>query len=68
MREQRRQIGKLLRESPSLRPFVANVLAQAYGDAREDAADETGLPESAFPAECPFTLDEVLSRSFLPGT
>jgi hypothetical protein len=68
MREQRRQIEKLLRESPSLRPFVANVLAQAYSDAREDAADETGLPESAFPTECPFTLDEVLSRSFLPGT
>jgi hypothetical protein len=67
MRE-RRQIEKLLLESPSLRPFVANVLAQAYGDAREDAADETGLPESAFPAECPFTLDEVVSRSFLPGT
>ena len=44
MREQRRQIEKLLRESPSLRPFVANVLAQAYGDACEDAADETGLP------------------------
>jgi Domain of unknown function DUF29 len=68
MREQRRQIEKLLRESPSLRPFVANVLAQAYSDAREDAADETGLPESAFPTECPFTLNEVLSRSFLPGT
>jgi hypothetical protein len=68
MREQRRQIEKLLRESPSLRPFVANVLAQAYSDAREDAADKTGLPESAFPTKCPFTLDEVLSRSFLPGT
>jgi hypothetical protein len=68
MREQRRQIEKLLRESPSLRPFVANALTRAYGDAREDAADETGLPESAFSAECPFTLDEVLSRSFLPRT
>lgn len=68
MREQRRQIEKLLRESPSLRSFGANVLAQAYREACEDAADETGLPESVFPAECPFTLDEVLSRSFLPGT
>jgi hypothetical protein len=67
MREQRRQIEKLLRESPSLRSFAANVLAQTYSEAREDAADETGLPESVFPAECPFTLDEVLLRSFLPG-
>jgi Domain of unknown function DUF29 len=68
MREQRRQIEKLLRESPSLRSFAADVLAQTYTEACEDADDETGPPESAFPAECPFTLDEVLSRSFLPGT
>jgi Domain of unknown function DUF29 len=63
IREQRRQIEKLLRESPSLRPFVASALTEAYGDAREDAAEEMGL---AAAAECPFTLDEILSRSFLP--
>jgi uncharacterized protein DUF29 len=66
IRKQRRRIEKLLRESPSLRPFVGEVLAEAYADAREDAADETGLPETDFPAECPFSADEVLSRSFLP--
>jgi hypothetical protein len=66
IREQRRRIEKLLQESPSLRPFVAETLAEAYSDAREDAAEETGLPETEFPAECPFTPDEVLSRGFLP--
>jgi Domain of unknown function DUF29 len=66
IREQRRRIEKLLRESPSLRPFVGEVLAEAYADAREDAADETGLSETEFPAECPFSAEEVLSRSFLP--
>jgi Domain of unknown function DUF29 len=66
IREQRRQIEKLLRESPSLRPFVTGALTEAYRDACEDAAEETGLATSEFPAECPFTLDEVLSRSFLP--
>jgi hypothetical protein len=66
IREQRRQIEKLLRESPSLRSFVANALGQAYNEACEDAAEESGLPASDFLAECPFTLDEVLSRSFLP--
>jgi ribosomal protein L29 len=66
IREQRRRIQKLLRESPSLRPFVPETLAEAYSDAREDAAEETGLPETEFPAECPFTSDEVLSRGFLP--
>src|ERR1700751_2047258 len=62
IREQRRQIEKLLRESPSLRPFVPDVLAEAYSDAREDSVDETGLPETDFPRECPFTLEQVLSR------
>jgi Domain of unknown function DUF29 len=66
IREQRRQIEKLLKESPSLRPFIGEVLAEAYSDAREDAPEETGLPETEFPDECPFTPDDVLSRSFLP--
>jgi ribosomal protein L29 len=64
--EQRRRIAKLLRESPSLGPFVAEVLVEAYSDAREAASNETGLPETEFPVECPFTSDETLSRDFLP--
>jgi hypothetical protein len=64
--EQRRRIAKLLEESPSLRSVVAEALAEAYGEAREAASNQTGLPETEFPAACPFTADEVLSRSFLP--
>jgi hypothetical protein len=66
IREQRRRIEKLLRESPSLRPFVAETLSEAYAEAREDTLEETGPPETDFPAECPFTPDEILSRDFLP--
>ena len=64
--EQRRRIEKLLRESPSLRASVNEALAEAYSDAREAASNETGLPETDFPTECPFTAEQVLSRSFLP--
>src|SRR6266404_8740955 len=69
--EQRRRIAKLLKEkllkeSPSLLPFVNEALAEAYSDALEAASNETGLPETEFPTECPFTPDEVLSRAFLP--
>jgi Domain of unknown function DUF29 len=64
--EQRRRIAKLLKESPSLRPFVNEAVAEAYSEAREAASNETGLPETEFPTECPFTPDEVLSRDFLP--
>ncbi len=66
IREQRRQIELIVDDSPSLRPFIIEALPQSYSDARESAVEETGLPATEFPAECPFTLDEVLSRSFLP--
>ena len=66
IREQRRQLDLVLDDSPSLRPFLIEVLPGAYGDAREDAAAETGVAETDFPIECPFSLDEVLARSFLP--
>jgi hypothetical protein len=64
--EQRRRIAKLLKESPSLLPFVNEALAEAYSDALEAASNDTGLPETEFPTECPFTPDEVRSRAFLP--
>jgi hypothetical protein len=67
IREQRRKIEELLQESPSLRPFVAEVLGEAYREAAEDAGEETGLATTEFAAECPFGLEEVLSRTFLPG-
>ena len=66
IREQRRQIEMLLRESPSLGPFVATALTESCSDARDDAVEETGLAETELLAECPFTLEEVLSRSFFP--
>jgi hypothetical protein len=66
IREQRRRIEKLLRESPSLRLMLADAVAEAYAEAREDAGEETGLGPDAFPAECPFTADEVLARGFMP--
>ena len=36
--------------------------AEAYENAVERAALETGLPESAFPADCPFALKQLLSE------
>jgi uncharacterized protein DUF29 len=64
--EQRLQIDQVFGESPSLRPLAGGMLPQAYALARERAIAETGLADDMFAATCPFTLDEVLSRSFLP--
>ena len=64
--EQRLQIEQVFAELPSLRPLAAGMLPQAYAIARARAIAETGLADDAFPASCPFTLDDVLSPAYLP--
>ena len=66
MIEQRRQAEKLLNESPSLRPQVPALIDEAYPDALADAIDETGLRPQTFPAECPFTVEQILDPQYLP--
>lgn len=66
LRTQRREIRKLLTQSPSLRRDVPELLDEAYPDAIKDAVDETGLASDRFPARCPYTPDEVLAEAFLP--
>jgi hypothetical protein len=49
-------------ESQTLRNYADEIVAKAYTRARKEAADETALPESRFPAECPYTIDELLTE------
>jgi hypothetical protein len=66
LREQRRQAEKLLKESPSLRPQLPALITEAYPDALADALDETGLPPQNFPADCPFTVGQILDAGYVP--
>lgn len=66
IRESRRGIAKVIRSNPSLAKHPARALAEAYADARGDAAIETDLPERTLPAECPFTLAQLLDTAWLP--
>lgn len=66
MREQRRRIATLLRDSPSLRRELAAFIDAGYTYAREQALDETGLTEAAIPAECPWTEAQILDAAFWP--
>ena len=63
---QRADSREHIAENPSLKPQLDAILATAYGGARRDAVGETGLPRLTFPAECPWSLDQVLSDEFLP--
>lgn len=66
IRHARREIAKLLAESPSLYDYPARQMAAAYRHAREDAADETGLPLATFPEVCPWVPEQVLDADFWP--
>jgi hypothetical protein len=64
--EQRLRIRDLLADSPSLRPFLAEAAAAAYGDGAKLASKETGLPLTQFPEAMPYALDPVLDDDWLP--
>jgi len=64
----RKSIDKLLKESPSLERYVPRFMSEEYADARFNAGNESGLPESLFPAACPFTPEQALDPDFWPET
>jgi Domain of unknown function DUF29 len=66
LRTQRREIRKLLQQSPSLRRQLPQLIREAYPDAVKDAVDETGLPAERFPSSCPYAPDDVLDEDHLP--
>jgi hypothetical protein len=65
--EHRDRIQLVLDSSPSLKQFYRSALNQRYEVARKQAALETGLDISTFPAECPYTAEQVLDDEFLPA-
>lgn len=64
--EHRRRIRKALKESPSLKSYLEEILAECYLDAVEIAMAETGLSVEIFPQVSPYTSVEVLDVNFLP--
>ena len=68
IREHRRRLEKLFKDSPSLKGYFSEVFNECYQDARELAAAETGLPLETFPPQIPFTREDILNPAFLPST
>jgi hypothetical protein len=63
---QRHEIKAILDDSPSLRRRLAAARKSNYERALARAAAETGLRINAFPADCPFSNEEILDAGFLP--
>lgn len=58
---QRSRIEKLLRQSPSLRPFLSETLGEVYPDAVLLAIKDTCLSGNAFGRSCPYLIEEILT-------
>ncbi len=68
IKEARKQIARAIRKHSVLALHAQKIWLESYLNAREDAADDTGIPDDTFPLNCPYTLEQVLERDFLPET
>ncbi len=66
MREQRRQIRKLMQENPSLQPYLLAAMTGSYEGAAILAASETTLELDTFPLTCIYRVEQVLDDEFFP--
>ena len=66
IKEQRRAIAAHIAGTPSLKSALANPtwIEGVWADSLARAVDETGL--DLFPDDCPWTMEQVISQSFLP--
>ena len=58
----REEIADILEQSPSLRRTLPGLMTKNYPRAVTQAGRDTRLPVNHFPAQPPFTLEEVLAE------
>jgi len=64
---QRFRICRLLEDNPSFRPELTKWIDREYEHAVHLATLDTGFERERFPTVWPYTLDQTLGQSFLPG-
>ena len=63
---ERIELHGLLKQSPSLKSKLASELPDTLAKAVRLAMAKTALHRERFPAECPFTVEQILDLDFLP--
>ncbi|MEZ4866213.1 MAG: DUF29 domain-containing protein [Caldilineaceae bacterium] len=69
IKEQRYQIVRLLKNNPSLRRFVPDMIDDLYAQARDLATDDLANDElrgQTLPVGCPWTPEQILDLNWLP--
>jgi len=65
IKKHRRHAKRQLDENPSLKLIIAEIVNDAYEDAKDEASQETGLALEKFLEKMPFTFEEALQDGFL---
>ena len=66
IKEQRRQLDRHLNKNPSLKPWIDEAMADAYGDAVLRAELEMNLLRDMLPWSCPYRFEQVMDEAFWP--
>lgn len=64
IREQRRTAQKLISQNPSLKPYLAEAIADAYESGKDLVVGETPLDYSDLPENCPYTPEQLFDPGF----
>lgn len=64
---ERQHVEDIEEDNQSLRTEARSLVETIYPKTRRLAARETKLPLSTFPAECPYTLDQLRDDEWLPA-
>jgi hypothetical protein len=63
---QRVRLESHMRDNPSLKSTLAEAMKEAFRVARLEAEAETGIDESTFPTECPWSFEQLMDEDFWP--
>ncbi|XFA73622.1 DUF29 domain-containing protein [Thermosynechococcaceae cyanobacterium Okahandja] len=64
IREQRREILQLLKENPSLKPYLEEAIAPAHESGLDLVVKETPLDYGDLPENCPYTPEQLFDPNF----
>jgi Domain of unknown function DUF29 len=62
IREQRREITLLLKENPSLKPYLNEAITLAFESGQDLVFRETPLSPKDLPSSCPFSIEDILEK------
>jgi hypothetical protein len=67
IREQRRQIQKLIIKNPSLKSYLDEAMSEGYESALDLVVRETPFDYQELPQVCPYTIAQIFDNNFPIG-